>query len=106
MSTVSPNLAHQTWSRFSMSLLRARIGVMYSKEMPFPWTPEASLPRRGSNAASVFPDPVGATTNTSSPLATMGQACACGGVGSVIPVSTKSSLTEGMRKSKELSVGN
>ena len=74
MSTVSPSLAHQTCSRFSMSLFSALIGVMYRRDIPSPCPSSTSLLRRGRSAASVFPEPVGATTRTSSPLATRGHA--------------------------------
>ena len=44
-----------------------------------------SIPTR--NAASVFPEPVGAWTSTCAPVAIAGQACSCAGVG---PANTRS----------------
>jgi hypothetical protein len=67
-----------------MSLPSALSGVTYSTRTPSRSLSgsRASRSRNTRKAASVFPDPVGATTNAESPRASAGQAISCAGVGS------------------------
>ena len=71
-------------SRFRwMSLPRARRGEMYRTRTPsVSRGSPASLSRKTRNAASVLPDPVGATTSAFRPSARAGQASSWAGVGS------------------------
>jgi hypothetical protein len=74
--------------------------------MPSPCPSFTTLLSSGRMAASVFPDPVGATTRTFSPAAMSGDASTWGGVGWVMPISATIFLTRSSRNSKFWAPGN
>src|SRR5712692_8361637 len=55
---------------------------------------------KGSSAASVLPEPVGAIIRTLSPCVMRGMASTCGGVGFENPVSWSSPFSGGERRAK------
>ena len=56
--------------------------------------------RMGIIAASVFPIPVGATRRMWPPARILGMTSACGGVGSVIPLSARADASSGQMSGK------
>ena len=90
----------------SMSLFRARSGVMYRHLKPdlLPFV-RKMVSKIGSIAASVFPMPVGATRRMFPPFSILGMTSACGGVGSVMPLLARACTSSGLSSGKGMGKG-
>jgi len=84
MATVSFVDPTKRWTRATMSLFKARRGVTYRTWMPFSLV-DLSDSNTGSKAASVFPEPVGATIRMSEPPRIWVIATTCIGFSLTIP---------------------